>query len=69
MQITAHSSYYSAACENCGNTLTVSYRDLRACFEGSVPNEDFLETCVLCVCELPQPESARLSLCPSGTEA
>lgn len=64
MQITAHPFHYVFVCESCGNTITISYRDLRGCFAGSVPDEEFLKRSLLCVCELPQPEIAPSPVVP-----
>lgn len=64
MQITAHSFYYSALCESCGNTITISYRDLRSCFSGSIPDEALLKGSLLCTCEAARPEMSLSSVVP-----
>ena len=55
MRVSFHLFFYSAECECCGQTVNISYRDLRACFRGAVPNKSVIERSVRCTCAAEPP--------------
>ena len=51
VRVTVHRFHYAAECEACGNSVGISYRDLRRAFSGRLPGKAWIEGSLICTCE------------------
>ena len=62
VRVTAHAFHYAAECESCGNSVDISYADLRRGFSGILPDKACMERSLICACGAAKPADDRPKL-------